>query len=46
MISEHVLRMHRYIQPGVEEGESPFPWVPLLHLSLPLHLLVYYTEHD
>jgi DNA replication licensing factor MCM3 len=22
-ISEHVLRMHRYLQPGVEEGESP-----------------------
>jgi len=21
MISEHVLRMHRYLQPGVEEGE-------------------------
>lgn len=22
MISEHVLRMHRYLQPGVEEGTS------------------------
>lgn len=22
MISEHVLRMHRYMQPGVEEGEQ------------------------
>jgi DNA replication licensing factor MCM3 len=22
MISEHVLRMHRYLQPGVEEGKS------------------------
>jgi DNA replication licensing factor MCM3 len=21
-ISEHVLRMHRYLQPGVEEGQS------------------------
>jgi DNA replication licensing factor MCM3 len=21
MISEHVLRMHRYLQPGVEEGQ-------------------------
>ena len=23
MISEHVLRMHRYLQPGVEEGQPP-----------------------
>lgn len=22
-ISEHVLRMHRYLQPGLEEGEPP-----------------------
>jgi hypothetical protein len=22
MISEHVLRMHRYLQPGVEEGAA------------------------
>lgn len=23
MVSEHVLRMHRYMQPGLEEGKPP-----------------------
>lgn len=33
MISEHVLRMHRYLQPGVEEGKHPVRQIARSHLT-------------